>query len=57
MQQVKKPRKSEVTSVGNHFDFKYTGHNELKGKSISLGFYKPINPLVDKFELARTKML
>ena len=42
--------------ASNQFDFKYTSHFELKGKSISLSFYKPLNPL-DKFDLARHKIL
>ena len=30
--------------AGNYFDFKYQGHHELKGKSISIPFFEPLNP-------------
>ena len=30
--------------ASNCFDFHYTSHYELKGKSISIPFYKPLNP-------------
>ena len=30
--------------ASNFFDFEYTQHFELKGKSISIPFYKPLNP-------------
>ena len=43
--------------ASNVFDFKYTQHYELKGKSISLAFYRPCNPATEKFDLARHKIL
>ena len=42
--------------AGNIFDFRYDSHNELKGKSISIPFYEPINPEL-KYEQARHKVL
>lgn len=38
--------------AANFFDFTYSGHYELKGKSISIPFYKAWNPKI-KFDLAR----
>ena len=42
--------------AGNYFDFQYTQHYELKGKSISMPFYKPSNPY-EKYELAAKKIV
>lgn len=42
--------------AGNYFDFTYTQHYELKGKSISMPFYKPSNPY-DKYELSKSKFI
>ena len=42
--------------AGNYFDFVYTQHYELKGKSISIPFYKPLNPAL-RLEQARNKVL
>ena len=36
-------------------DFTYARHRELKGKSISIPFYRPIDPEI-KFKLARQKV-
>ena len=42
--------------AGNYFDFTYVQHYELKGKSISMPFYKPSNPY-DKYELSKNKFV
>ena len=42
--------------ASNVFDFQYTQHYELKGKSISIPFFKPLNPEM-KLDLARNKVL
>ena len=42
--------------ASNFFDFEYKGHHELKGKSISIPFFEPINPLI-RFAKAATQKL
>lgn len=40
----------------NNFEFKYIGHFELKGKSISTPFFQPIDP-IEKFVKVRHKII
>lgn len=41
--------------ASNYFDFTYEGHKELKGKSISIPFFQPVDPMT-KFDLANKKV-
>ena len=42
--------------ASNFFEFQYTEHYELKGKSISIPFYKPLNPQL-RLDMACNKVL
>ncbi len=42
--------------ASNYFDFVYEGHHELKGKSISIPFFEPVDPMT-KFDFANKKVL
>lgn len=42
--------------AANDFDFKYERHAELKGKSVSIPFFRPMDP-TEKFKTASQKIL